>query len=142
MDRRKFLKHTAIVSVGVAVQTAGCSSSIRAIKMEMPARGEWITVIYTDYKELEKVGGAIQINVENKNEPIILMRSSEGRFHALSPICTHLGCEVKAVKTGFRCPCHGSSYDEEGQVVNGPAREDLASYQIAQKGRQISIRVM
>ena len=65
MDRRKFLKHTAIVSAGVAVQAAGCSSSIRAIKMEMPARGEWITVIYTDYKELEKVGGAIQINVEN-----------------------------------------------------------------------------
>jgi Rieske Fe-S protein len=110
--------------------------------MEMPARGEWITVEYTDYKELEKVGGAIQINVENKNEPIILMRSSERRFQALSPICTHLGCEVKVVKTGFRCPCHGSSYDEEGQVVNGPAREDLASYQIAQKGRQISIRVM
>ena len=142
MDRRKFLKHTAIVSAGVAVQTAGCSSSMRAIIMEMPARGEWITVIYTDYKELEEIGGAIQIHVEDKNESIILMRSSEGRFHALSPICTHLGCEVKAVKTGFRCPCHGSAYGEEGQAVNGPAREDLASYQIAQKGRQISIRVM
>ena len=141
MDRRKFLKHTSVVGAGIAVQAAGCSSGIRSIKMEMPPRGDWITVTYTDYEELERIGGAVQINVEGKNEPVILIRSSERRFHALSPICTHLGCEVRPVKTGFRCPCHGSAYGEEGQVVNGPAREPLASYQVAQKGSRISIRV-
>lgn len=140
MDRRKFLKHTAAAGTGAVV--AGCSSGIRTVKLELPPRGEWVTVTYTDYKELERVGGAIQIDVESKNEPIILIRSSERRFHALSPICTHLGCEVRAVKTGFRCPCHGSAFGEEGQVVNGPAREPLAAYQIAQKGSQVSIHVV
>ena len=141
MDRRKFLKHTAVVGVGVAAHTAGCSSGIRTIKMEMPTQGEWITVTYTDYEELERIGGSIQISVKDKDEPVILIRSSDRRFSALSPICTHLGCEVRPVKTGFRCPCHGSAFGEEGQVVNGPAREPLAAYQVAQKGSRISIRV-
>lgn len=48
-------------------------------------------------------------------------------FRALSGVCTHLGCSVAhtASGRGFRCPCHGSRFDEEGRVVEGPARRPL-----------------
>lgn len=49
-------------------------------------------------------------------------------FYAISSVCTHLGCNVKRGGPGFACPCHGSQFDENGQVVHGPAPTPLAWY--------------
>jgi cytochrome b6-f complex iron-sulfur subunit len=49
-------------------------------------------------------------------------------FYAISSVCTHLGCNVKRGGPGFACPCHGSQFDENGQVVHGPAPTSLAWY--------------
>lgn len=46
-------------------------------------------------------------------------------FYAISSVCTHLGCNVKRGGPGFACPCHGSQFDENGQVVQGPAPKPL-----------------
>ena len=48
-------------------------------------------------------------------------------FYAISSVCTHLGCNVQYLEDqGFSCPCHGSRFDENGQVVSGPAPRPLA----------------
>lgn len=50
---------------------------------------------------------------------------------ALSLTCTHQGCTVQPSANGeFHCPCHGAVYDAQGRVVSGPARRDLARYEI------------
>ena len=36
-------------------------------------------------------------------------------------VCTHLGCTVNMVETGYACPCHGSTYDRHGRNTGGPA---------------------
>lgn len=48
-------------------------------------------------------------------------------FRAVSAVCTHLGCTVNraADGNGFRCPCHGSVFDENGIVTGGPAPKPL-----------------
>lgn len=48
-----------------------------------------------------------------------------GELTAYSLTCTHLGCTVEAQGEGFACPCHGSHYDRDGRVLNGPARDPL-----------------
>lgn len=53
--------------------------------------------------------------------PAILLRTVDG-FKALSLICTHLGCTVNEAQEGFACPCHGSRYDSDGNVLRGPAK--------------------
>jgi Rieske Fe-S protein len=45
--------------------------------------------------------------------------------HAISRVCTHLGCIVKASDTGFDCPCHGSKFAKDGSVIKGPAPKGL-----------------
>jgi nitrite reductase/ring-hydroxylating ferredoxin subunit len=55
-----------------------------------------------------------------------LFRAERG-FHALSSVCTHLGCIVTRGTDGaFKCPCHGSRFDASGAVTGGPAPKGLA----------------
>lgn len=59
-----------------------------------------------------------------------LLRKGDG-FRAMSGVCTHLGCTVNRDSDGFRCPCHGSVFDEDGQVLSGPAPRPLDCYGVA-----------
>jgi cytochrome b6-f complex iron-sulfur subunit len=54
-----------------------------------------------------------------------LFREDRG-FHAISSVCTHLGCVVAHTEgEGFACPCHGSRFSMDGSVVGGPAPAGL-----------------
>ena len=50
---------------------------------------------------------------------------------AISTTCTHLGCIVSSSETGFACPCHGSRYDQDGNVTAGPAPRALPWYRLS-----------
>ena len=57
-------------------------------------------------------------------------------FYCISSICTHLGCNVKHIGSGFACPCHGSLFDENGRVIQGPAPKPLPWYGLSFSPRQ------
>ena len=50
-----------------------------------------------------------------------------GQLTAFSSRCTHLGCAYHwdQSKDMFVCPCHGSSFSKNGQVLGGPAPRPL-----------------
>jgi glycine/D-amino acid oxidase-like deaminating enzyme/nitrite reductase/ring-hydroxylating ferredoxin subunit len=54
-------------------------------------------------------------------------RDEEGSLHAVSAVCTHLGCQVtfNDAERTWDCPCHGSRFDVDGRVLEGPAVKDL-----------------
>jgi len=58
------------------------------------------------------------------DERVFIVRRGN-TFRCLSAICTHLGCTVNRASNGYRCPCHGSMFNDQGVVVNGPAPRPL-----------------
>lgn len=44
-----------------------------------------------------------------------------------TPRCSHLGCALKFndIEMTWECPCHGSRYDKDGHLLNGPAKKDI-----------------
>jgi Rieske Fe-S protein len=49
-----------------------------------------------------------------------------GKLEALSSICTHRNCKLTAEEDHtFYCGCHGSEFDQDGKVTDGPATRNL-----------------
>ena len=61
--------------------------------------------------------------VAHDGERVAGHRRADGSLIAVSPRCTHLGCEVhwNAAETSWDCPCHGSRFRPDGTVLHGPA---------------------
>ena len=57
---------------------------------------------------------------------------ADGSFLALSRTCTHLGCSVPwdEEKNQFVCPCHGSTFSLNGEVLSAPAPRPLDTYPV------------
>lgn len=138
--RRQFLERTTAVGAGVAISAIGCAAGMtKVVTLATPDQGGRVVVDTSQHRELDAVGGAIQILTGGQS--FILVRSNESEFRALSAVCTHLGCEVRHNRFGFRCPCHGSAFDYTGKAITGPATESLASYPIVMEGGRLIVLV-
>ncbi|HSI91930.1 MAG TPA: FAD-dependent oxidoreductase, partial [Jiangellaceae bacterium] len=65
--------------------------------------------------------------VSSNGQKVAGYRDDQGRLHAVSSRCTHLGCQVawNAAERSWDCPCHGSRFTPDGEILNGPATKPL-----------------
>ena len=92
-------------------------------------------------RELVRVGGeAIPMNgaLVYRQERVLLMRNSGG-VSALSLVCTHLGCTVMVTDGDISCPCHGSRFDRQGRVLQGPATAPLRRLVLEERNGVITV---
>lgn len=86
---------------------------------------EWLTpgeVASAD--EIECGEGAI---VRKGIHKLAIYRDEAGALHSLSAKCTHMGCVVhfNSAERSWDCPCHGSRFNTDGEVLHGPATSPL-----------------
>ncbi|MBF0170631.1 MAG: Rieske 2Fe-2S domain-containing protein [Nitrospinae bacterium] len=57
-----------------------------------------------------------------KNQRVWIVRGSDG-IYVMVAVCTHLGCTPNWFpgEQRFKCPCHGTNYNTQGEVISGPA---------------------
>ena len=60
-------------------------------------------------------------------KPVAVYKDESGQLKALSAVCTHLACIVhfNTAEKSWDCPCHGSRFDLDGSVLQGPATKPL-----------------
>jgi glycine/D-amino acid oxidase-like deaminating enzyme/nitrite reductase/ring-hydroxylating ferredoxin subunit len=61
--------------------------------------------------------------VRHEGEKVAGHRRDDGTLVAVSPVCSHLGCQVSwnRAERSWDCPCHGSRFSPDGEVLQGPA---------------------
>ncbi|NMR32277.1 FAD-dependent oxidoreductase [Crystallibacter degradans] len=76
-------------------------------------------------EELEP-GDAAVLKVDG--EQTAAHRDENGALHAVSAVCTHMGCTVgwNDGEKSWDCPCHGSRFNPDGEVLHGPATAPLS----------------
>jgi glycine/D-amino acid oxidase-like deaminating enzyme/nitrite reductase/ring-hydroxylating ferredoxin subunit len=88
---------------------------------------------YADYVTAGEVESASEIKpgagaiVRHGLKKIAAYRDEAGVLHERSAVCVHLGCIVawNSKEKTWDCPCHGSRYDAQGKVIQGPANRNL-----------------
>jgi glycine/D-amino acid oxidase-like deaminating enzyme/nitrite reductase/ring-hydroxylating ferredoxin subunit len=62
------------------------------------------------------------------NSPAAVYRADDGSTSVRSAVCSHMGCLVgwNQAEGTWDCPCHGSRFKTNGDVISGPAEAPLA----------------
>ncbi|WNG89011.1 Rieske (2Fe-2S) protein [Mycobacterium sp. ITM-2016-00317] len=69
---------------------------------------------------------------------VVVTQPVAGEYKGFSAVCTHTGCLIDKIADGtINCPCHGSRFNLDGAVVNGPAERPLPSVPVRVQGDSI-----
>jgi cytochrome b6-f complex iron-sulfur subunit len=99
-----------------------------------------VIVIIDSSSALAKAGSAAIVTFSSGF--LLVDHTSGNNFVAMSAICPHQGCTVSNFDSGssqFVCPCHGSRFDMNGKVVQGPAASNLQVYQTQFSNNKLTI---
>jgi cytochrome b6-f complex iron-sulfur subunit len=125
--RREFLQHAHRAALGACVLGAvpalamGCAS---VPLVTVDGREGMARVPFTS---LDRDGRAL-VDVAGLDLPIFVRRVAGQAPVALSTRCMHRGCEVEPSIDRLVCPCHGSEYDLQGAVLQGPTTLPLRKF--------------
>lgn len=70
--------------------------------------------------------------VKYEGETLAVYKDETGKIYALNPVCTHAKCVVdwNRAEKSWDCPCHGSRFNLQGEVLTGPAHRPLERIEI------------
>jgi len=73
--------------------------------------------------------------VKSGEQTLAVYRDEQGNLHGVSATCTHLGCHVQFnnSEVSWDCPCHGSRFSVDGEVLNGPAMKSLKRFELLEQ---------
>ena len=141
MDRREFLGWVGVgaLASSLPVAIAACSDNTEEVKTAQ---------VKTDAEGFAVVGTIAQLNekgsILNEDLEVIVVRNPETeRIVALNSVCPHAGCNVKWEDDdkNLKCPCHDSEFAIDGKLLEGPAREGLAVYEVKEQGESILVKI-
>jgi nitrite reductase/ring-hydroxylating ferredoxin subunit len=76
------------------------------------------------------------------SEQVLVVKQPDNSYKAFEMKCTHKGAGLKVENdTELKCNLHGSKFSFDGQVLNGPAKGTLKSYEVEVAGTDIKIKV-
>ena len=139
MNRKDFFKTCAVTVAGLVLGPAFLESCKKvSTGPQGPTVNFTLDLAIAANTALNNVGGYLYSN------GVIVARISNADlgFIALAQTCTHQGCTIAydAGSETFICPCHGGTYDLNGNVVAGPPPNPVKKYTITRKNNILTIK--
>ena len=90
----------------------------------------YVAYFFSYQKEKIRIGEGKIIKLNGKR--MAAYRDENGKLHLVSAICTHMSCIVKwnDAERSWDCPCHGSRFTIDGDIIEGPALMPLEQFNV------------
>jgi cytochrome b6-f complex iron-sulfur subunit len=137
MDRRNFLKTSCLCGLGIAGTAAfmeSCKKSGVSTAAQGPTVNFTLDLTQPANASLNTAGGSVSSNG-------VVVANTGSSFIAVAQSCTHQGCSIAYNKNGsdFVCPCHGGTFDINGNVTAGPPPAPVKKYTVTKNGNILSV---
>lgn len=132
--RREFLVKAGLIAGGLVL-------TLSAPSLALASPFEDVVVPIDDKSPLNKVGGTVTVG--SSAGKIIILRTGDAAFVALSAKCTHKGGPIKYDDTAkqFFCPWHDSKFKTDGSNAGGPASTPLTPYIATGTATSVTVKV-
>lgn len=109
------------------------------VKENVEAAKHWVELVTVrEVKSVDEIEPGEGALMRHDGKPVAVFRSEEGDIHARSAACTHAGCTVhwNSYERCWDCPCHGSQFAPDGEVLCGPAAAPLEAVDLEEDAPQ------
>jgi Rieske Fe-S protein len=121
--RSLFAGACAVVALGGSEVPAAANTVVKKLP------GGKLSVKLTDLPALSAVGGAMRIG-SIKGVPVGIARVGTNKYTAFNLRCPHQGITVTKTESGWMCKAHNSEFENDGDLLLGPATTGLAKVPI------------
>jgi glycine/D-amino acid oxidase-like deaminating enzyme/nitrite reductase/ring-hydroxylating ferredoxin subunit len=108
-----------------AGRTSMIASAKEFVKENINVIGQYLKDLpgLEDVKEFIDIAKGEGRIIDHAGEKLAAYRDNGGELHVFSAVCTHMDCIVNynEAETSWDCPCHGSRFSIDGEVIEGPA---------------------
>lgn len=133
MERRAFVARlTALGAAAHGIVTTACAGFHYVRGLDMDDR---IVVRRADLGE----SSYALVETVRWDRPVYLHREDGSAFTAVLAECTHRRCQPEPAVDRLICPCHGSEFSHDGQVLGGPADRPLPRFEVSEGPDEITI---
>lgn len=134
MKRRKFIKSCCYTTIGITLAGSvlhSCGSIYYATVSHNTNRLIIAKSEFWQVKNDKKVYRSfVLVKTDESEFPICIYKIKEDTYIASLLKCTHRGCELNVGGGIYSCPCHGSEFSVQGDVLEGPAEDKLKTFKI------------
>ena len=139
MDRRNFVKQSCTICLaagaGMMIGSLSSCATLPVYKTTMADNKVIVPVSLFAQSDFQV------IQPKDLFYNIALQKEKDGSYTALLLRCTHADNQLVPTGNGFKCNLHGSAFNKEGQVTQGPAEHSLKKYQTEVISNQIIIHL-
>lgn len=136
VTRREFCNFLGLTSAALFLGAGGF-----AAKAALDARkSESFSAARIEGAETLALNSSLNFSYPTERDSAILVRTSEGAYHAYGQKCTHLSCPVyySSDHQRLECPCHEGAFDAAtGNVLYGPPPRPLDAIEVELRGGQV-----
>jgi menaquinol-cytochrome c reductase iron-sulfur subunit len=151
-SRRSFLSLLVAAGsalIGVIVAKPGAAYVLDPLLRGGGKKGRWVRVAKLDSLSDQPIAVPVvgeQVDAWTRQDAVRLgmvwLRKKGDQVVALNAECPHLGCRVGYLKDQkrFGCPCHDSSFSEDGQRLGGPAPRSMDPLEVRVKDGAVEVQ--
>lgn len=145
MDRKKFISTCGKGCFGFLLSSVFLESCSGTRYINGYIEGEFLQfssdLFLKPSKSTIKFYRYLIVEHQSLQYPIIIYRSKEKSYNALLMKCSHQGAELQAYGDKLHCPAHGSEFNKQGKVTNGPAMTALRSFLVVNENQKLKIKI-